>query len=199
MVNGAGVSARNACRGFRVLSRLIATIVSPWSAYFFCIVAIHGNDRWHGPHHEAQKSTSTTLAAQRIERDGRWGGGAELPAWTAAQAAARARRTQAGWREAPANRAPAAVRAEGSRARWRFPIVSLLLLRAACLRRTRIRRRRTVESSLSGPARRIAQLRTSPSYTATRAARSPARDPAGAAAFASAGHVGRRIAGLPRR
>src|SRR6476661_8262158 len=39
----------------------MATMTSPLPAYFWCSRAMAGNDALQGAHHEAQKSTSTTL------------------------------------------------------------------------------------------------------------------------------------------
>src|SRR5947207_8211630 len=39
----------------------MAAIDRPWSPYRRCISFIHGNERRQGPHHDAQKSTYTTL------------------------------------------------------------------------------------------------------------------------------------------
>jgi hypothetical protein len=38
-------------------------MVKPSSAYFWCIALSHGNERRHGTHQEAQKSSTTTLPA----------------------------------------------------------------------------------------------------------------------------------------
>jgi hypothetical protein len=56
-VNAPGVAARNFAASSRFLSTLIATTVNPCGPYFCCISAIQGNDRRHGAHHDAQKST----------------------------------------------------------------------------------------------------------------------------------------------
>src|SRR5215211_9275458 len=57
----AGFCARNLSASLRFLSTLTATTVNPVAPYFCCISFIQGNERRHGPHHEAQKSTYTTL------------------------------------------------------------------------------------------------------------------------------------------
>src|SRR5215831_2022588 len=51
----------NVSAGSRCLSRLTASTVKPREPYCFVSVFIQGNDLRHGSHHEAQKSTSTTL------------------------------------------------------------------------------------------------------------------------------------------
>jgi hypothetical protein len=52
-----GNCARNLSVSARFLSTLTATMARPLPPYFCCISFIHGNERRHGPHQEAQKST----------------------------------------------------------------------------------------------------------------------------------------------
>ena len=59
--NSAALSARNLSASARLASRLMASTCSPRAAYLACMAFIHGKDCLHGPHHEAQKSTYTTL------------------------------------------------------------------------------------------------------------------------------------------
>ena len=59
-------------------------ISSPSGPYLRCIVFIQGNDRRHGTHHDAQKSTQTTLP----EIGASPGGGAASRVGTAATKAA---------------------------------------------------------------------------------------------------------------
>ncbi len=53
----AGICARKRSASPRFLSTFTPTTTSPRAPYFCCISFIHGNDRRHGPHHDAQKST----------------------------------------------------------------------------------------------------------------------------------------------
>src|ERR1041385_9421057 len=61
-VKDAGCSFRNASMSVRSSSTFTPMMTSPRSAYFFCNSFKAGNESLHGPHHEAQKSTSTTLS-----------------------------------------------------------------------------------------------------------------------------------------
>src|SRR5438067_1572129 len=60
-MNSADISLRKRAASARFLSTLIATMDKPLSPYRRCISFIHGNERRQGPHHDAQKSTYTTL------------------------------------------------------------------------------------------------------------------------------------------
>src|SRR5947208_14110585 len=64
-MNSADVSLRKRAASARFLSTLIATIDKPLPPYRRCISFIHGNERRQGPHHDAQKSTYTTLPRMR--------------------------------------------------------------------------------------------------------------------------------------
>src|SRR5690606_27294584 len=56
-----GTFCKNASAASEVLSSLTPMMTSPSSAYLRCIPSSHGSERRHGPHQEAQKSTTTTL------------------------------------------------------------------------------------------------------------------------------------------
>ncbi len=63
IVKRAGYSSRNRSASARSISRLTPMMASPSSAYFSCMVLSQGNERLQGTHHEAQKSSTTTLPA----------------------------------------------------------------------------------------------------------------------------------------
>src|SRR5262245_54834022 len=61
---GTGDFFRKASMSDLSSSRLTATTTNPWGPYLSCSSLRAGNDLTHGPHQEAQKSTSTTLSAR---------------------------------------------------------------------------------------------------------------------------------------
>ena len=76
--NFAGVSARNPSASARSLSTFTPTISRPAAPYFSCIAFSQGNERRHGTHQDAQKSTQTTRPSTG-PRPSRPGAAAALP------------------------------------------------------------------------------------------------------------------------
>src|SRR5688572_21132190 len=68
--NSAGTSARKPSASARSLSRFTAMICRPAGPYLRCIEFNHGNERRHGTHQDAQKSTQTTRPSTGASADG---------------------------------------------------------------------------------------------------------------------------------